>query len=68
MEQEIITLAIQAITNEIGKNPNNANLYKERGRFRKMNGDEKGAIEDLKESIKINPGILNEIEGKFHNK
>ena len=53
MEQEIITLAIQAITNEIGKHPNNANLYKERGRLRKMNGDEKGAIEDLKEAIKI---------------
>jgi hypothetical protein len=33
-----------------------------------MNGDEKGAIEDLKEAIKINPEILNEIEGKFHNK
>ncbi len=67
MDQEIITLAIQAITKEIQCQPNNANLYKERGRLRKMNGDEKGAIEDLQEAIKRNPKILSEIEGIFHN-
>ena len=40
---------------------------KERGRLRKMNGDKKGAIEDMQEAIKRNPEILTEIEGKFHN-
>ena len=67
MEQDIITLAIQAISKEILLHPDDANLYKERGRLRKMNGDEKGAIEDLQEAIKRNPEILTEIEGKFHN-
>jgi len=68
MEQDIISLAIEAITQEIEKNPQDAYLYKERGRLRRMNGDEKGAMEDLREAVRLDPDILGKIDGKFNIK
>lgn len=55
---------IDAITAEIEKTPQ-ANLYKERGRLRMMNGDKTGAMQDLRQAMELDPSLLNEIKGEY---
>ena len=55
---------IDAITAEIEKAPQ-ANLYKERGRLRMMNGDKAGAMQDLRQAMELDPSLLNEIKGEY---
>ncbi len=55
---------IDAITAEIEKAPQ-ANLYKERGRLRMMNGDKTGAMQDLRQAMELDPSLLNEIKGEY---
>ena len=57
---------IEAITTEIAKEPS-ANLYKERGRLRMLQGDHQGAMEDLKKATELDPSLLQDIGGTFHN-
>lgn len=68
MNEEVIKMAIDAITQEIEKAPT-AQLYKERGRLRMMIKDEQGAMQDLREAIKLNPEVVNELQdGSFSGK
>lgn len=57
---------IDAITEEITKAPS-ASLYKERGRLRMLQGDHIRAMEDLKKATEMDPSLLQNIEGTFHN-
>ncbi len=55
---------IDAITKEIEKTPS-ATLYKERGRLRQMNGDKKGALEDIRTALKMDPTLLDGTNGEY---
>jgi len=69
MEQELLKMALEAINLELQKEPENAILYKERGRLRNLLGDEKGAMEDLREALQRDPSIAKEWEnGQFEGK
>lgn len=64
MEQELIRMAIEAITEEIARHPE-ALLYKERGRLRRMLGQESEAIADLREAIRLDPTVVSDLrEGR----
>ena len=61
--------AVDAITAEIEKDKENANLYRERGRLRFQLGMEREAMEDLRQAIALNPSLVNEIaNGQFEGK
>lgn len=60
------TFLIDAISEELEREPN-ANLYKERGRLRMLNGDSAGTMQDLQEASRLDPHILDGIEGEFRN-
>lgn len=47
--------AIQFFSEMIGQTPLSAKAYSERGRAKHLKGDEKGAFEDLKRAIELNP-------------
>lgn len=59
---------IDAMTAELEQNGENANVLKERGRLRMMNGDHVGAVSDLKRAAELDPTIIDVISGKFDNK
>lgn len=66
MNEEVIKMAIDAITNEIGNNDTNANLLKERGRLRMMIGDKAGAMDDLRKAMLADPNIISDLQnGSF---
>lgn len=60
-----INIAIEALTAEIEKEPQNATLYRERGRLRMMAGDKDGAMADLRQAVQLDPTILEGVEGAF---
>lgn len=60
------TFLIDAISEELKREPS-ANLYKERGRLRMLNGDSVGAMHDLQEASRLDPHILDGIQGEFRN-
>lgn len=65
----LLEAAIAALSQEIISEPNNATLYKERGRLRHQLGDEAGAIQDLRKAIELCPAITNEFaNGCFKSK
>ncbi len=66
MDELLIKAAIEAISKEIGDSPQNATLYKERGRLRRMVGDEAGAMADLRQALEIDPSLLDDLQnGRF---
>lgn len=65
MEQNFISAMIDAMTEELEKDGPNANLLKERGRLKMLIGDKKGAMEDLRQAVSIDPSIVENINGEF---
>lgn len=65
MEQNFISAMINAMTEELEKDGPNANILKERGRLKMLIGDKKGAMEDLKQAVSIDPSIVENINGEF---
>lgn len=69
MDKMLLQAAVDAITAEIEKDKENANLYRERGRLRFQLGMEREAMEDLRQAIALNPSLVNEIaNGQFEGK
>ncbi|MBR5465987.1 MAG: hypothetical protein IKU79_01040 [Bacteroidaceae bacterium] len=66
MEKNIIAAMIAAMDAELTKDGPNANILKERGRLKMIIGDKKGALEDLKEAVSIDPSIVENINGEFN--
>ena len=66
MEQEVIQVAIQAMTAEIEKNPADATLLKERGRLHMMAGEKELAMRDLMAAAAIDPHLLDDMNGHFY--
>lgn len=65
MEQNFISAMIDAMTEELEKDGPNANLLKERGRLKMLIGDKKGAMEDLRQAVSLDPSIVENINGEF---
>lgn len=61
----MIQAMIQAMTEELEKDGPNANLLKERGRLKMLTGDKKGAMEDLRQAVSLNPSIVENITGEY---
>ena len=55
---------IDAISEELKKKPS-AQLLKERGRLRMMNGDKEGAIDDIQKAIEMDCSLLKDLKGEF---
>lgn len=69
MDEMLLRVAMDAITVEIEKDSNNANLFRERGRLRFQLGMEREAMEDLRQAIALNPELVDEIaNGQFEGK
>ena len=66
MEKDVISMAIQAITQEIEKTSQDARLLKERGRLHMMNGQKDLAMRDLMQAAAIDPHLLDDMNGHFH--
>lgn len=67
MDEELIELAIAALTTEIEKTPDNAMLYKERGRLRMMAGQKTEAMQDVQKALQLDPRLADALNGKFQN-
>ena len=65
MKQNFISAMINAMTEELEKDGPNANILKERGRLKMLIGDKKGAMEDLRQAVSIDPSIVENINGEF---
>ena len=61
----MISAMIEAMNAELEKNGHNENILKERGRLKMVIGDKKGAMEDLREAVKLDPSIVDNINGEF---
>ena len=61
----MISAMIEAMNAELEKNGPNANILKERGRLKMVIGNKKGAMEDLREAVKLDPSIVDNINGEF---
>ncbi len=66
MQYDVIEMAIQAITAEIEKSPQDARLLKERGRLHMMAGQRDLAMRDLMAAAAIDPHLLDDMNGHFH--
>lgn len=66
MDKEVLDMAIQAITSEIERNPQDAHLLKERGRLHMMRGDKELAMRDLMQAAVIAPHLLDDMNGHFY--
>lgn len=56
---------IEAMTEELKNDGPNANLLKERGRLKMLIGDKKGAMEDLRDAVNLDPSIVENISGEY---
>ena len=65
MEKHIIMAMIAAMDEDLEKGGPNANILKERGRFKMLAGDKKGAMEDLRQAVSLDPSIVDNITGEF---
>ena len=65
MEQNFLSAMIKAMTEELEKDGPNANILKERGRLKMLIGDKKGAMEDLRQAVSLDPSIVENINGEF---
>lgn len=66
MDNNILKAMIEAMTQELAKGGPNANILKERGRLKMVLGDKKGAMDDLRQAVALNPSIVDTISGEFH--
>ncbi len=53
------------MTQELEQNGPNANILKERGRLKMVLGDKKGAMDDLRQAVLLDPSIVDNISGDF---
>lgn len=65
MEENMIKAMIDAMTEELKKDGPNANILKERGRMKMLIGDKKGAMDDLREAVNLDPSIVESISGEY---
>ncbi len=65
MEKHMIMAMIAAMNEELEKDGPNANILKERGRLKMLAGDKKGAMEDLRQAVSLDPTIVDSITGEF---
>lgn len=65
MEENMIKAMIDAMTEELKKDGPNANILKERGRLKMLIGDKKGAMDDLREAVNLDPSIVENISGEY---
>lgn len=65
MEENMIKAMIDAMTEELKKEGPNANILKERGRLKMLIGDKKGAMDDLREAVNLDPSIVENISGEY---
>lgn len=65
MEENMIKAMIEAMTEELKKDGPNANILKERGRMKMLIGDKKGAMDDLREAVNLDPSIVESISGEY---
>lgn len=66
MENELLQMALEAINEELKIDPQNALLYKERGRLRMMLHDERGAMDDLRQAFSLDPTLADSLmDGQF---
>ncbi|MDE5560394.1 MAG: tetratricopeptide repeat protein [Bacteroidaceae bacterium] len=65
MDKDIIRAMIEAMTKELDNEGPNANILKERGRLKMLLGDKKGAMDDLRKAIALDPTIIDTISGEF---
>ncbi|MCF0198861.1 MAG: hypothetical protein HUK02_06000 [Bacteroidaceae bacterium] len=62
MNEALLHAAIAAIDAELAKEPTNALLYKERGRLRAMMGQNAEAMSDLREALRLDPSLADEVK------
>ncbi len=67
MNEEILNAAIEAISQEISREPGNALLLRERGRLHMMAGNQEAAMEDLREAVRLQPDLMSDINGEFRS-
>ncbi len=67
MNEQLVEMAIMALTQEIENTPDNALLYKERGRLRMMIGLKKEAMEDVQKALQLDPQLAGSLNGKYQN-
>lgn len=65
MNEELLKVAIDAISESLRNEPQNALLFKERGRLRMMIGDQVGAMDDIKRAAELDPTLLEGLSGEF---
>lgn len=65
MDNSMIKAMIEAMTQELEQDGPNANILKERGRLRMVLGDKKGAMDDLRKAVALDPSIVDGISGEF---
>lgn len=65
--KDILTASVEA-TKAIEADPHNYEAYILRGQISMAFGDKKGASEDLKKAVELNPELLNEMNGEFKSK
>ncbi len=61
----MLSTLIDAMTQELEQNGPNANILKERGRLKMVLGDKKGAMDDLRQAVLLDPSIVDNISGDF---
>ncbi len=65
MDNNIIQAMVEAMTQELEQDGPNANILKERGRLKMLLGDKKGAMDDLRQAVALDPSIVEGINGAF---
>ena len=61
-------VALDAISEELKKEPQNGNLWLEHGRLSMLLGDKDTAMQSLRRAADIDPTLLQGISGSFDNK
>lgn len=64
---DILTASVEA-TKAIESCPDDYEAYVIRGQISMAFGDKKGAAEDLKRAVELNPDLLNQMNGEFKSK
>lgn len=64
---DMLTASVEA-TKAIAETPENYEAYVIRAQISMAFGDKKGATEDLKKAVELNPDLLRGMNGEFKNK
>jgi len=64
---DILTATVEA-TKAIEDNSDDYEAYVIRGQISMAFGDKRGAAEDLKKAVELNPDLLNQMSGEFKSK